>query len=218
MQFNIKITKAKTSIAVEFDDLPDEVKVFIVEQGLSKLLNGATAKETSATTPDETARAANSLALANKKLDALKAGQFKRTSRGDGKVAGVVMTEARRLAKNIIKAGIKKEGKRISDFEAKAITEAANAYIGEHPELIETAKASIEANAKLAQSVAVNVAAIPVSPAKVAKNEKKKAEAKAETLAKNAGKPGPQKSATKKQAAKPVPTRPAPQAQPGANA
>lgn len=208
--FNVKITKAKANLAVNFGELPRAVQEYIIEQGLAKLLNGATAKETAATTPDEAVRAANAMSLAEKKLDSLKAGKIVARASKDGKVAGVVMTEARRLAKNIVKAGIKAQNKRISDFEPKAITEAANAYLADHPELIAAAKASIDASAALSAATVVNVEAIPVSATRVAANEKKKAEAKAATAAKNAGKPGPQASATARRAPPPPARRPAP--------
>lgn len=214
--FTIKITKAKANLDVVWEDLPDPVKLRIIEEGLGKMLNGATAKETSSTTPDEAVRAANAMALAEKKLASLKSGQLKTKASRDGKVAGVVMTEARRLAKNIIKAQIKAAGKKISDYEAKAITEAANKYLEKHPELIEAATASVNAAKNLASAVSEEVAGLEASPTKVAANEKKKAEARAATAAKNAGKPGPQASTIKKQAKaapKSVARRPAPAAE-----
>lgn len=202
----VKIAKAKTNIEVLFEDLPPDIQLYIVEQGLSKVLNAATAKVTKANTESEAQLAELALAEANKKLDKLKKGDLKRSSKSDGKVPGVVMTEARRLAKNIVKASIKAQGQRISDYEAKAITEAASIYLGEHPELIEQASASIEASKNLATAAAVNVSSIPVSEVKRAKNEAKKAEARAATEAKNAGKPGSQKSTVAKGAI-PVPSR-----------
>lgn len=212
----IKISKAKADLVVDFQSLPVEVQLYIVEQGLSKVLNSATAKETAATTPDETQRGLNAMGLAEKKLDSLKAGKLvARKSSGDGKTPAVVMTEARRLAKNIVKAGLKAKGKKISDFTAKAITEAANLYLADHKELVDQAKASIDAAAALAASAEVNVDAIPVDPVKVAAREKANADKRAETAAKNAGKPGGQASTTKKQAGvsslKAPPRRPAPQ-------
>lgn len=202
----VKIAKAQTNIEVIFEDLPPDIQLYIVEQGLSKVLNAATAKVTKANTESEAQLAELALAEANKKLDKLKKGDLKRSSKSDGKVPGVVMTEARRLAKNIVKASIKAQGQRISDYEAKAITEAASIYLGEHPELIEQASASIEASKNLATAAAVNVSSIPVSEVKRAKNEAKKAEARAATEAKNAGKPGSQKSTVAKGAI-PVPPR-----------
>lgn len=214
--FKIKISKAKADLEVDFDALPPNVQLYIVEQGLGKLLNGATAKETAATTPDEATRAANAMGLAQKKLDSLMAGKIvARKAAGDGKTPAVVMTEARRLAKNIVKAGLKAKGKKISDFTAKAITEAANLYLTDHQDLIAQAKASIDAANALASTAEVNVDAIPVDPVKVEAREKANAAKRAETAAKNAGKPGGQASTPmpRGQAAlKPVPPRrPAPQ-------
>lgn len=206
--FVIKIPKAGANVSVDWDALPDNVKLHVIEQGLGKLLNAATTKITAALVPDEAERKAQALSLANKRLDGLNAGKVtSRASSKDGKVSGVVMTEARRLAKNIIKAQIKAAGEKISHYEAKAITEAANAYLSEHPELIESANASIEASKALAATAGVNVQAIPVSQEKVKKSAEKLAKARAETAAKNAGKPGSQKSATK---GKPTPMRRAP--------
>jgi hypothetical protein len=200
--FKIRITKAKADLEVDFDELPKEVKLAIVEKGLAAFLNGATAKETTKTTPDEAVRAENAMALANKKLDALKRGELKAArAKSDGKVSGVVMTEARRLAKNIVKAGIKAAGHKISDYEAKAITEAANAYIEEHPEIVQQAQASVEAAKALAAATSVPVASIPISHERVAKREAKNAEARKATASKDAGKPGAQKSTTKRRPA-----------------
>jgi hypothetical protein len=212
--FYINVPKAKAKLECDFESLPPEMQLAVVQAGLEKIVNSGTTKATKADYPVETELQAVALELAGKKLDALKSGEFKpgkRTSATSGKVAGVVMTEARRLAKNIVKAGIKAQNKRISDYEAKAITEAANLYLEEHPELIEAAKASIEASNNLASTAAVDVNHIPVSAEKVKKNEEKKAKAKAETAAKNAGKPGPQASAIKKQAKPVPPRRPAPE-------
>lgn len=213
--FQIKITKAKANLEVKFSELPPEIQMAVVEKGLSAFLNGATTKVTAATDPDEATRSANAMALAEKKLDSLKAGKLvTRTSKSDGKVPGVVMTEARRLAKNVIKAGIKAAGERVSDYTASAITEAANAYLEEHPELVTQAQANLEAvnkiggNADALKSLVAQTG-IKKDPAKVAANEKKKAEAKAATAAKNAGKPGPQKSAV---ASRMPPKRPTPEA------
>lgn len=210
-RFKIRITKAKKDLDIAWNELPPEVQMWLVEQGLSKVLNGATSKVTAANTPDENSRGEQAMGLAQKKLDALRDGKFKRSSKSDGKVPGVVMTEARRLAKTVIKAQIKAKGKKISDYEAKAITEAANTYLAAHPELVEQARASVDANAKIAEAAAVDVSAIPVSDKRVQAREKANAEKRAETAAKSAGKPGGQKSALKAKA--PVPAkRTAPQA------
>jgi CHASE3 domain sensor protein len=209
MQFNVKISKAKAALTVEFDELPDAVKVYIVEEGLKKVLNSATTKVTAATVPDEDQRVAQAMAMAEKRLEALKAGKVSaRASKSDGKVPGAVMTEARRQAKVIIKAQIKAANKRISDYEAKAITEAANLYLQDHPELIEAARVSIEQANALASTTAFDISGIPASPAKIAKNNAKKTAERETTAAKTAGRPGPQASAMRQ--------RPAAMAQPTA--
>lgn len=208
--FKIRISKAKADLDVNFNDLPPEVQLYIVEQGLSKLLNGATAKETAATTPDEKQRGENAMALATKKLDALKEGKFRATAKSGTKASGVVMTEARRLSKNVVKAKIKADGGKISDYSAKALTEAANAYLAEHPEMVTQAQTSLDEAAKLAAAASVNVASIPVDPEKVKAREAANEAKRLATAAKNAGKPGGQKSTPKKQAAKPAPVRAAP--------
>src|SRR5262245_51685559 len=216
--FSIKITKAKRSLDVDFRSLPQEVQMYIVEQGLGKLLNGATSKWTAASEPDEVKRGDNAYAAAQKRLESLQAGKTgARASKTDASVSREVKTEAARLAKAVVKAQIKANKEKISDYKPKVITEAANAYLAGHPELLDQAKANIEAANKLAQVASVDVTGIPKDPALIAKREAKNAAAKAESAAKNAGKPGGQaptlkKQATKPGAGKPVPTRPQPQA------
>lgn len=195
--FNIKVTKAKQALEVVWEELPDAIKLRIIEEGLGKLLNAATAKVTAKSSESPESMASQALGLAQKKLDSLKKGELRAKVSRDGKVSGVVMTEARRLAKNIIKQQIKAANKKILDYEAKAITEAANVYLTNHPELVAAAQASIDAAKGLATQAGVDVSAIPVSEAKKAKRIAKNAEARAATAAKDAGKPGPQKSATK---------------------
>jgi len=192
--FTIKIAKAKRDVVVTWDNLPDAVKAYVVEQGLSKLLNAATTK----IKKDEADAEAKAFALVEKKLENLVAGNIKaRTAKT--KVSGAVAAEARRLAKAIVKAGIKAKNKKISDYAAKAITEMANLYLEQHPELMATAEANVAAAEQLTVGAAnaVNVEAMPVDPKKVAARLKKNEEAKAATEAKNAGKPGGQKAAVK---------------------
>jgi hypothetical protein len=207
----VNVPKAKVKLELNWDSLDIDTKLAIIQAGAEKIVQAATAKFTKANQKDEQELEASAKQAAEAKLADIHAGKWKPGRKASaGKVAGVVMTEARRLAKNIVKAQIKAAGQRISDYEAKAITEAANLYLSEHEELIAQASASIEASKALASQAAVDVKAIPVSAIKVAKNNEKKAAAKAATAAKNAGKPGPQKSTLKSQAPVP-PRRPAPE-------
>lgn len=214
--FSVRITKAKQDLDVDFRSLPPEVQHYIVAQGLSKLLNGATSRATAATHPDEKIRGEIAYAEAQKKLDSLKDGKTgARTSKSDAKVSAQVLTEARRLAKAVVKAQIKANHEKISDYKPKVITEAANTYLASHAELIEQAKANIAAAEKLAEVASVDVTGIPKDPELIKAREAKNAAAKAATAAKNAGKPGGQAPHLAKGKAPPkvVPTRPPTQPQ-----
>lgn len=212
--FKIKISKAKADMEVDWDALPANVQQYIVEQGLSKVLNAATAKETKDKTPDNATREANAMALAAKRLDGLKEGKTGTKKSSDSKVPGKVMTEARRLAKQIVKQAIKAGGGKVSDYTAAQITEAANLYITQHQEIIQKAEANIKAADDLAGVAAADISGLKADPKLVAKREAENAAKRAATEAKNAGKPGGQASATKKQAGKPTPVRAAPPAKP----
>lgn len=205
--FKVKIPKGEAYLDVDFDEFPDEVKMAIVEKGLSAFLIAATAKVTKSTDPDPAQRKANAMALASKKLDAMKEGKLRVTKAKDSKVPVAVRAEALRMAKTFVKAAIKAGGNKISDYTAKAITEAAEGYLAEHAELFETATAKVNAEAELAKAANVSIAGLKADPTLVAKREKANAEKRQATAEKNAGKPGPQKSAIKSQM-KPVPAKP----------
>jgi hypothetical protein len=199
--FEIRIAKADKNIDVDFNAFSPEVKRFIVEQGLSKLLNAATAKDTlAAHNNNEEEMRSDAYVNAQKRVASLVAGNTSaRKSKSSGsKVSGEIMTEARRQAKIIVKAQIKAAHGRISDYSSKTLTEYANKYIEANPSVVEAAKLAVEAAQNLASKATMDVAAIPIDPSKVKANEDRKAKAKAATAAKNAGKPGPQASTTAK--------------------
>lgn len=191
----VHIAKANKDLEKEFNDFPPDIKLYIIEQGLGKLLNAATAKETKATTPDDATREANAFALAEKKLQSLQEGKLvSRARKSDSKVPAVVRAEAMRQAKLICKAKIKAANQKITAYTPKAITEWSTEYLTNHPELIAQAQAAVDAANQMAATAEADVSSIPVDPTRVAANEAKKAAARAATEAKNAGKPGPQKS------------------------
>jgi len=181
--FQIRVTKAKTSLPMVWEELSPEVQQAMIIAGAEKLVNAATTKDTlKSFDGDELAMAQSALANATKKLEALKRGELGKGRKAAGKVAGKVLAEARRLAKVVAKSNIKKEGKKISDYSPKAITDYANRILEATPSLIETAKANIEAQDALAGAdVALD---IQPDPAKVQANAKKAAEAKEKAAAK----------------------------------
>lgn len=178
---------------------PDNVYVAIITAGLKDLLNrGMTKIGPLKIDPtkgvDETtvaASAAKAKEIADKNYANLLEGKLPRMAgvkASDSKVPGVVMTEARRLAKNLIKDEIKKSGGKISHFEPKDITAAANAYLAsdEGKELLTMAQANVDARSKVVEEKPVTSLAdlqaklgISVSDTKVKAAEAKKAKAKA---------------------------------------
>ncbi len=176
---------------------PDNVYIAIVTAGLKDLLNrGMTKvgplKVDAAKGHDEAtveASKAKAMEIATANLANLVQGKLPRMAgvkASDGKIPGVVMTEARRLARNVIKDEIKKAGEKISHYDAKDITAMANELLKDEAgkELLEQAKANVAARdsaPKPTTSIADLQAklGISVNATKVAKAAEKKAAAKA---------------------------------------
>lgn len=186
----VNITKGGAPISVLTSDLPDNVYQAALAIGLKDLLNRGMSKIKSNKDlegDDKAKNQAAAMAQAEKNLAALKEGKMPRmvgVKTGDGKVAGVVMTEARRLAKNLIKDEIKKAGGKISHYEAKDITAAANALLEteEGKALLVQAQKNVDDRNKVAEATpAIDLATlqsklgINVSATKVQKAEAEKA-------------------------------------------
>ena len=189
----VSVTKSKQTLEVDTDKIGIEVFTEIVLQGLKVLLNRGTSKITKETYPVEADLRAAAQAKAEEQLAAVLDGTIKLTgSKAKAKESGEVMTEARRLAKNIIKDEMKRNKIKISHVEPKEITAAANELLAADPSIIETAKANLEA--RQATPVKVDIKAlIKESPKLIKAAEEKKAKAKAERplSAKQAGKVKP---------------------------
>lgn len=198
----LKIAIAKGGGHIEFftnkvgDDpgIPDEVYAAALSLGFKDLLNrGMTKIKSFKNLSDAEKEGAKKAAMevAEKNLANLRAGKLPRMAgvkSTDDKIPGVVMTEARRLAKNLIKDEIKAAGGKISHYEAKDITAAANAYLEteEGKALLVQAQANVEARTKAVEAKPAATLEdlqaklkIAASPKKVAKAEEKKAAAKA---------------------------------------
>lgn len=221
----IKVAIAKGGGTVEFftsktgdnpgDDpgIPDNVYAAALAIGFKDLLNRGMSKIKSPKGligEDKEKSMAAAMEVANKNLANLRAGKLPRMAgvkSSDDKIPGVVMTEARRLAKNLIKDEIKASGGKISHFEPKDITAAANAYLetDEGKAMIVQAQANVEARAKaIEEKPKATIEAlqeklgISVSAAKVAKAEaKKKASQEAGAAVLSAAKAGQVKTRTK---------------------
>lgn len=193
----VPIAKGGASIEVFTRDLPDNVYQAALLLGLKDLLNRGMTKVKSPKNlqgEDKAKAQAAAMEIATKNAESLRAGKLPRIAgvkTGDDKIPGVVMTEARRLAKNLIKDEIKAAGGKISHYEAKDITAAANAYLetDEGKGLIEQAKANVEARTKVVEAkvpakseealaAVQSKLGLAVSAKKVAEAEKAKAKKK----------------------------------------
>ena len=197
---NVPITKAGSSLSIDTDALPEESFRAVVEAGLKALLNlGMSKILTKGLEGDKLVEAqAAALAKATENLDNLKAGKVKRgrataKDANGNKVSGPVMTEARRLAKEVVKNEIRAAGMKISHIEASVITKAANELIAADPSFITKATENLEARSQVKTTINISTL-VHESPKLVAKAEKAKAERKTQLSAKQAGKVAPRKS------------------------
>lgn len=202
MILNIPITKAKATIAIDTEDptqLPEAVYIEALLQGLKVILNRGTSKVTKETYPNEEELKAKAMEVALAQFELVKQQKIRFTGAKVEKASGEVMTEARRLARNLVKEALKAMGKKISHIEASEITKAANAYLGtdKGKALIEQAKSNVEARKAVvaheegvAPDLGIDLGSVQVSEKKKAAAEKAAAEKKAAAAARKAGKDG----------------------------
>lgn len=184
---SIPVVKAKGSIEVNFDELPDEVYREILFQGAKQVLNRNMSKIVAAAYNDADAKKnghadkeahlkADAMKAAEKNLADMKASKIRLTGGAKAaKVSGAVKTEAMRIARNLVKDAIKTAGGKVSHYAASEITKAAKAYIEADPSIIAMAeKAIAERDSKKVAKVDLS-ALIKVDPEKVAAAEAKNA-------------------------------------------
>lgn len=192
----VPITKGKGWVEVNTDDpsdggdLPAGVFAEALLQGLKVIFNRGMTKITKEAYPVEAEMKAAAMDKAAKTLEDVRAGKIRIMGAKADKVSGAVMTEARRLARNLVKDEMKRQGIKVSYVEASEITKAANALLAAQPDLVEQAKAALAEREKKGEKIkaAIDVASIPISSKKKAAADKKKAEAKEQLSAAKAGK------------------------------
>lgn len=190
----VPIVKSKGFVEIDTQLLPDEVYKEALLQGLKVLANRGMSKISKTTYPveDELKAAAQEAAETNR--DKLYKGDIKVSGAGKAsKASGAVMTEARRLAKNLVKDEMKRQGIKISHVEASEITKAANALLAADESIIEQAKVNLAEREKTPIKIDVK-ALIHTSAKKVAASEAKKVKDKP-LSAKQAGKVAPRAKA-----------------------
>jgi hypothetical protein len=142
----IPVVKAKGEfLDLDVDALPIHVYRELLIQGGKVILNRGQTKITKAAYPNPAELKAAALAKAQETLEAMYAGKVRIMGGAKSdKVPREVMTLARQKAKAIVKQQIKDAGMRISLFEPKDITAAANGMLASNPELIEQAQEEYE--------------------------------------------------------------------------
>jgi hypothetical protein len=168
----VPIVKAKTTLDMDTDKLPDEVYREFMVSGGKNVLGRGMSKVTKANYPDPEELKAAALAIAQDNLEKCYAGEIRITgaSKATKKVAGAVMVEARRLARNIVKDALKAAGHKVSHIEARSITALANEYLDseEGAGTIEEAKTNLEAReAKVSAKPKIDLSKVKVSESKV---------------------------------------------------
>lgn len=125
--------------------------------------------------------------IVEKNLAALYKGEIRmvgvrKTKGGDR----AVTAEARRIARDLVKQELRRQNLKPSHYSAKAITEAADEYISEHPEITEQAKDNLKKKEDIATTVKFDVSKMAPDPKLVAKAESKKKKDKVPLSAKQA--------------------------------
>ncbi len=180
-------------VDVDTSKLPDHVYKEALMQGLKVLAERGMSSLTKAKLPNEAERKAAIKAKAEENIQEMYDGKTKITGETKAKpVNGAVMTEAMRLARNLVKDWMKSKKIKISTVKASQITESAKVMLNNDPSIIETAKANLAARANVPIKVDLS-ALIHADPELVRKADAKAAKAKADKplSAKQAGKTAP---------------------------
>ena len=199
---SIALKNGAGEVSVDTSQLPDEVYREALMQGLKVIAERAMSKITKEAYPDESERKAAIQAKAQANIEDMYAGKTKITGKATVKKAsGAVMTEAMRLARNLVKDAMKANKIKISHVKASEITAAAKALLESDASILATAEANLKA--REATPIKIDIKAlVKEDPALVAKDEARKAKAAADKplSAKQAGKVAPRAKGAKPKA------------------
>jgi len=171
----VPVVKAKGQvIEVELDKLPDEVYKEILLQGAKAVLNRGMTKISSTTYPKEDELKAAAMEKAAENLEAMYEGKIRITGGKAKKGMGKINTEARRIARNLVKDLIKQNGGKVGDYENSEISRAAQEMIDANPEILKMAEENIKARESEQTKIKFDLSSIAVSDKKVAAAKAKK--------------------------------------------
>lgn len=179
--YSVPVTKAKNrTIDVQTSKLSDIDYINVIAAGLKHYVNaGMTTIKAQDYKSDEEYHAA-AYAKAVERVRALLDGKAvwgRATAKAKSDIPAAVMNEARREARDIVKAAIIANGERITHYKPSEITKGANDLLSDEelgPPLIEAARKRIESRGRavVPKGLKLNIHA---DPELVAKAEEKKA-------------------------------------------
>jgi len=194
---NVPIAKAgkDANLTVDVSLLSEEMYALCLAEGLKSILNSRMSKVGPVTKLEKEGKLEElktnqelALKIAQDNLTKLMAGDIKAKSKAaKSDLPRDVQTEARRIARDIVKNQIRASGGKPSHYSAKDITAAADEFIKRDPSIVEDAKAALAKRA--GNKPEVNISdLIKESPSLVAKAKAKADANKASGLsAKQAG-------------------------------
>lgn len=195
----IALKNAAGTIEVDTAKLPDDVYREALMQGLKVIAERGMSKITKANIPDEAERRAEIKAKAEANVQEMYDGKTKITGqKATKKASGAVMTEAMRLARNLVKDAMKANKIKISTVKASEITKAAKALLDADASIVATAEENLRQREATPLKIDIT-ALIHADPELVAKADAKAAAAKASKplSAKQAGKVAPRAKGAK---------------------
>lgn len=107
------------SVEVDASRFTPEVRDYVFQYGLKQMLNDAHASVTALTNPDETERAAAKVAMAEKKLTSLYAGNVAQAREG-GKALDPMAKAMNEIAETHLRKAVKAQGMKLSDDRVKS--------------------------------------------------------------------------------------------------
>lgn len=172
----IPVVKGKTYLELIPDEMPLHVYTEALVLGFKQILNRGQTKVTKEAYPEPEALKAKAMEIAEATLENMYAGKIRVAggSAKSDKVPREIMTEARRIARNLVKEELKRSGVKVSYIESSEITKAANALLASDPDILAQAEEEVEKRAS--KKVKIDISKIPVSEKKVKAAEARKAD------------------------------------------
>lgn len=168
-KYSIPCVKGKQAREIDSQALPQDVYTYFFLIGAKTVLNRM-AKVVRSAYDTEAEYLAAAMEKFEENIASAMEGKVRMTGFkvGAAKGSGKVKTEARRIARELVKEQLRAANEKLSQYDAKDITEAADALIAEDPSIVAQAEANLAERAEKAKGVKIDVAKIHKNPKKVA--------------------------------------------------